>query len=162
MYVGMPVYFDVSVENICNIPTKFKMERPGHTPSQYSPFTHPLNTPHSYTRSIHPTNSPSQYNLSIYPTHPINTPLTHPTNALSIHPIDTPSLYTQYAGGESSQYHMTFTPERSELNAKQVVTVRCKFTALTQGTSTQFACFPLLFMVVAISYSLLSLLIYRR
>ena len=60
----MPVYFEVTVENICNIPTKFKMERPG---------------------------------------------------------------------GESSQYHMTFTPERSELNAKQKVKVQCKFVALTLG-----------------------------
>ena len=37
----MPVNFDVTVENICNIPTKFKMERPGGESSQYKVYFHP-------------------------------------------------------------------------------------------------------------------------
>ena len=63
-YVGMPVYFDITVENICNIPTRFKMDRPG---------------------------------------------------------------------GGSKQYDIAFIPARSELGAKQAVTVRCKFTPRVTG-----------------------------
>jgi len=38
VYVGMPVHFEITVENICNIPTKFKLERPGGPSEQVRVF----------------------------------------------------------------------------------------------------------------------------
>jgi len=29
VYLGVPVYFDVNTENICNLPTSYTLERPG-------------------------------------------------------------------------------------------------------------------------------------
>ena len=36
VYVGQPVKFSVSTENLCNLPTKFKLTRPGGETSTYS------------------------------------------------------------------------------------------------------------------------------
>jgi hypothetical protein len=29
VYIGVPVVFEITIENICNLPSKFKFERPG-------------------------------------------------------------------------------------------------------------------------------------
>lgn len=36
VYVGVPVYFEVTTENICNLPAAYKLERPGGSSSAYT------------------------------------------------------------------------------------------------------------------------------
>jgi hypothetical protein len=31
-YTGIPVHFDITTENICNLPTSYTLERPGGAP----------------------------------------------------------------------------------------------------------------------------------
>ena len=42
IYTGVPVNFTVTLQNICNLPTKFKFERPGGSPLNYKISFRPL------------------------------------------------------------------------------------------------------------------------
>ena len=42
MYVGVPVTFTVYLQNVCDLPSKFKFERPGGPHPDYEISFHPL------------------------------------------------------------------------------------------------------------------------